>query len=549
MRWLGLPLVLLWGCPEKQQDEDWDAGPADSPELTPGHFSDVGQAVLDALEVYGGSEGVTWGMSSDSVLDPGWLLQTPPADHWGVAGEDFAVDVSCGQDPDCDRDFDLLRCEVDGDCVYGGKCRPLLATVTVPGELPQDLCVGHSEELVDAVYLGMTSGTEFVDVASLTQPDGRFMAAVRNAVTWLHNSGSSAQVRVMYGSVPVISSWASDTLEEIVRDLPADTPMSVYVGAYLVGLDSWNHSKIVAADGWTLVQGGHNMWTVDYLSIAPVHDVSMQLYGSPAGDAHRFLDRVWEYVCDNPSILDGYTDRDVYPHVPPNCPFAWGQPMEPQYADAGTRVISTGRLGGLGENPADEALLAMLRSAESTIRLSQQDLGPVALVGDLSLSDWPEDVMLELGYAMARGVDVYVVLSEPGSVPGGGSVPYGNGWEIVEVAQTLEEFLETSGVFAPDEDIHAILCEQLHLAPLRWFAGPSWPGGEQVANHAKMVVTDEVAFYVGSQNLYPANLAEFGLIVDDEMMTLDLLQQYWDPMWSWSVEAAVSGWEADACTF
>src|SRR4029077_13969421 len=60
---------------------------------------------------------------------------------------------------------------------------------------------------------------------------------------------------------------------------------------------SWNHAKIVAADGRVAFVGGHNMWSRDYLLNAPVHDLSMSLRGSAVRSAHRFLDTLWGFTC------------------------------------------------------------------------------------------------------------------------------------------------------------------------------------------------------------------------------------------------------------
>ena len=59
------------------------------------------------------------------------------------------------------------------------------------------------------------------------------------------------------------------------------------------------------------------------------------------------------------------------------------------------------------DDPADEALLAMIRSAQSSLKLSLQDIGPIALGGGITLSGWPTDLLEELARAVARGVDIH----------------------------------------------------------------------------------------------------------------------------------------------
>mmetsp|Transcript_51991 Transcript_51991/g.103470 ORF Transcript_51991/g.103470 Transcript_51991/m.103470 type:complete len:97 (+) Transcript_51991:116-406(+) len=59
--------------------------------------------------------------------------------------------------------------------------------------------------------------------------------------------------------------------------------------------------------------------------------------------------------------------------------------------------------------------------------------------------------------------------------------------------------------------------------------------------HAKLFVVDDGTFYIGSQNLYANNLAEWGQIVDAVVPTQELLASLWEPLWRASVGAATSG--------
>ena len=59
--------------------------------------------------------------------------------------------------------------------------------------------------------------------------------------------------------------------------------------------------------------------------------------------------------------------------------------------------------------------------------------------------------------------------------------------------------------------------------------------------HSKWWSVDGKAFYIGSQNLYPNNLAEWGMVIDDEVTTMETLQRLWDPIWSSSARFSPSG--------
>jgi phosphatidylserine/phosphatidylglycerophosphate/cardiolipin synthase-like enzyme len=67
--------------------------------------------------------------------------------------------------------------------------------------------------------------------------------------------------------------------------------------------------------------------------------------------------------------------------------------------------------------------------------------------------------------------------------------------------------------------------------------------------HAKFWMVDERAFYIGSENLYPAELQEFGYIVEDRSAAAQVRRDYWDQAWKWSQAAAISGDGAPSCIF
>jgi murine toxin len=65
---------------------------------------------------------------------------------------------------------------------------------------------------------------------------------------------------------------------------------------------------------------------------------------------------------------------------------------------------------------------------------------------------------------------------------------------------------------------------------------PSAPG-----NHAKVMIVDDEAYVVGSDNLYPGSLSEINYLVEGDEAVKDLLATYWEPLWRYSGPHAVSG--------
>lgn len=61
---------------------------------------------------------------------------------------------------------------------------------------------------------------------------------------------------------------------------------------------TWNHTKIIAADGAEALVGGHNLNMDLFRSYPPVHDVSVVVHGEAAYGAQQFLNQMWECGAD-----------------------------------------------------------------------------------------------------------------------------------------------------------------------------------------------------------------------------------------------------------
>lgn len=70
--------------------------------------------------------------------------------------------------------------------------------------------------------------------------------------------------------------------------------------------------------------------------------------------------------------------------------------------------------------------------------------------------------------------------------------------------------------------------------------------------HAKHFIVDDTATYIGSQNLYVCDLAEWGVLIDNKEATMQMMAEYWTPMWKYSftgedvdVDLVMDGLEID----
>jgi phosphatidylserine/phosphatidylglycerophosphate/cardiolipin synthase-like enzyme len=515
--------------------------------------------------------GITYDLTRGNGLLVDWLVQTP--NRWGRKADDLTwFEMGC---KDCEPDISLPACTSDADC-RGGTCTAIWPRT--PGARPatRKVCLGHSDALPVRIHDLVASARQSVDIVELQPaPTGRYTAALRAAIAELAFSRRRIEVRVLIGQFPPKGVDAADFLKELTetaRDIPGSR-VTVSVSAMRTctvmescNSFSWNHGKFIVVDGREAIVGGHNLWTEDYLTDNPVHDLSMQVRGPAAASASRFADRLWRFVCSNLGYKDSislvsYSPGESEPGH--RCPPALATPApargRPAVAAGGVEIMGIGRLGsGITDDFANQSELArdlMFGAARKTIRVSQQDLG-----FRLGRSDtlFPESALDEMIDLMERDGDVYVVLSNPGSIGNGGS-PYYNDVPLQALAKRLKDNVQKRihtadprsryAIRKGPDPVNALLCSRFHLAPFRFGPDDSWPGGKTIANHAKLWMVDDRIFYLGSDNMYPVNLQEFGFIVDDRQAADTLLDSYWNPLWQWSKRAAVSGAGVEKCIF
>jgi phosphatidylserine/phosphatidylglycerophosphate/cardiolipin synthase-like enzyme len=529
-----------------------DVRPLDPGAATP--LLDQAVVELAKTDEHGRFAGITYNLTKDNTLDPNWVVQTP--DVWGRRASSVGFFPLDCKGP-CDADFRLPLCHIAADCpAPGAVCGGLAAAGG------KRVCLGHSDAVVDRFYRPIADATQAVDVTVLQPvPDFRFLAALRNAVTALAQSGRAVTMRVLVGQYPPDGADPKALLAQLVgnaRDVPG-ARLTVYVaamrsctGSISCESFSWNHAKIVAVDGKTAVVGGHNMYTQDYLLGAPIHDLSMVVHGSAATDAHRYADRLWEYVCDHkldplaPVTVAMY--RSGATALSDGCLEKIPLPRQSSAAAEGVPILASARLGsGITSAFANQDDLArdlIFGAARHDILVAQQDLGflqpgqPAPIFPEPTLAAW-------VNFMLAGRGDVYVVLSNPGSRgPSGGD--YSNGVPLATVAAKMLAVAEGRSAL-PRPALVDLICAHLHLAPYRFGPDATWPGNRPIGNHSKFWMVDDRYFYIGSDNLYPVDLQEFGYIVDDRAAAAELRRVYWDKLWRWSRAAAISGSDAPVC--
>jgi PLD-like domain len=492
-------------------------------------------AAISNMEVATGSDstqGVLWSVTDGNTLpglgtkDPAWLIRTQSC--WGA----------------------------QGPCSSKGVQRHLLATI---------------RNIV-------ASGTKVVDISSLTKlPYRDFRQAIIQGAAKGAAEGHAPIIRLLWGRTPI--TLATDGLSvdknlATLRDqVQAAAPHATVVAALqsytpVVNGYSWNHSKIVAADGRVALVMGINLWEHSYLqSSNPVTDVGVEVQGPAAASAERFLDVIWTSVCQHPGKSLAYWNTVIGASGPSGCPASFPRSV---VGTGNVRVLSLGRSGyiseGLtsgrtpwfqpsladrydsrcvvppipntmngdstwdGRNPSDTALRALVASATKKIVIAQQEMTfPCATSAsyDLRLFD-------AIAQKVAAGVKVDIITSNPKSNINATEDYLAN----PEATKKILMRRLTKIVGSP-EKARADACRSLMISPFRYTTASTWPDGKPPALHGKVIAVDDAAFYVGSQNAYPNQLEEFGYIIENHAAMGDLNRLYLDPLVKYSSLAAL----------
>lgn len=404
-----------------------------------------------------------------------------------------------------------------------------------------------SRRLLEAIENVIGDAETLVDIASLEPfASGEFAAAIRRGLARAACRRHPLTVRILYGRHRFVTQSDAD-FEATIRDLAADLPADCGIHLQACRMEtsnhpkapSWNHAKIVAADGRHAIVGGHNLWHDDYLAFAPVHDLSARFTGLAAHEAHAFLDLLWTWVARQraePSdigsmTLSGWSRGKVGAgDTVASVPLPSGTPGPIQVLSVGrlgSGVLADARLAAIGAAVAGCAF----RQARSTIHLSQMDFG-FHWDGVNYWSDELVSALADVLTASDRSVKVCVVLSEPGAKTAAGG-PYSFGTTIADIEAKMTAAIGDRTVTG-----------SMQVAPLRFSAtGDRWQRDGQelkIINHAKLWMVDDRAFHIGSDNVYPHNLQEFGYVVESEALAHTVLADYWEPLWRHSARAAVA---------
>lgn len=486
-------------------------------------------------------KGTVWSWGTMS-LEPDWIIQSPE-NLWGVNADSLAKELDCKpSDPLCDKNFRRLACSSDADCqTPSTHCGDLLATVSKLGDAPKKLCLAPADILLNRFYRTMIAAESELDIASLSMPNGRFRTATVNALTYLSQKPKVPKIRMFFSGADAgklnFLNPPKKALEEWIKDVKANLAANGLDAGNINRLQidlgwlsnttvkfsnifekfgdfvSWNHTKIIAADGKLALVGGHNMWDADYLRANPIFDLSMEYRGQSVVGARDFMNKLW-----------GVKGVEMASYPSGKARFS-NFFLAPSESEKGTiKAIGIGRLGVYGSNPSDEALKEMINAAQHSVFIDQQDFYNQAPVP--AATTFAMDAIVN---AASRGVTFKIVQSNKFPLGGYGTVSPETTYK--GILEALVKSLKRGGKDSKVAEKEA--CAAISYAPFRFSSQlKEWPNVKgPIGTHTKFLMVDEAAFYVGSHNLYQANLQEYGNIITDVDASKQILSAYWDKIW------------------
>ncbi|MCX5206239.1 phospholipase D-like domain-containing protein [Streptomyces sp. NBC_00237] len=453
-----------------------------------------------------------------------------------------------------------------------------------PGCWGDDKCTDRpgTERLLAKVTENIARATGTVDISTLAPfPNGAFQDAIADGLKASVASGNKLKVRVLVGAAPiyhlnVVPSKFRDELTAKLGDAAASITLNVASMTTSKTAFSWNHSKLLVVDNQSVVTGGINSWKDDYLTTThPVTDVDLALTGPAAKSAGSYLDTLWSWTCANkknvasvwfasskgadcmPSLATGTATPKPTGNVPviavgglgvgikDNDPASGYRPTLPTAADTKCVVGLHDNTNADRDydtvNPEESALRALVASARDHIEISQQDLNatcPPLPRYDIRLYD-------ALAAKMAAGVKVRIVVSDPANRGAVGSGGYSQIKSLNEISDTLRDRL--ARLTGDKTAARTAMCSTLQLATFRSSAGATWADGHPYAQHHKLVAVDDAAFYIGSKNLYPSWLQDFGYVVESPEAAAQLKEKLLAPQWKYSQATATFDHERGVC--
>jgi len=483
----------------------------------------------------------------------------------------------------------------EGNAIQNRNNSWLLQTPDCFGNVdPNKNCAQHNAPgalaLAATIQADIASATSWVDIATLATfnpkaiATGIFHQAIVQGIKLARAKHPNITIRILGGTPPTRDlGMAAKYLALLLKDLgsAADGARILVAGVESSEAYSWNHAKIVAVDGVSAIVGGNNLWEEAYNSNHPINDVSMRLEGPAAESAHSMADLLWQFTCANVHTINVELVRSSGIGAS-ECPSTFsgassnvrgttsvlamgelgfgmhsldGVSGAPAPANDAQACCSTSHTDYLNndaqysvDNPELEGLRLLAESAQSSLFIAQQDvLFPCMnlLSSAFVNSHYDARFFNIIADKLLAAVPVTMVLSTPKD--DGNSDGYSIMHNLQEVSDVVLRKVKERG-HLDDKAAQAIVCKHFKLASVRIGDNmPKWADGFAIGQHAKIIAVDDAAFYLGSKNLYPTQLQDFGFVVEEPNAAAALKRDFLDKLWHYSQQAASINVDAGVC--
>ncbi len=546
---------------------------------------------------------VTYAEPSENYLTPGdWLVQTP--NSWGTSLSTYNQGFTPKGHNKIDPQFFVPTCQTQADCGGVSKCKTAAFTRD-----DRKLCLSSAHKVMEIFYNTFISANSTVDITTLGKPIGTiplimhptdfaYTSTLRNAITTLgHKSiatGKPITIRLLEGAYPPFISEHSEQalesthnshnlqlgdpvlewyLEDITSGLPANNKVTVSVAnerscsfkpncgnhndqQNIILKFSFNHGKTVIVDNSTVIAGGQDLWGDDYAGINPVNDSSIKISGAVAAGATAYMNTLWKYMSDHPSLLvnhcstysNGVISGCITDATAPN---TRSTVINTNTFPVQAMFVSKLNNGvGVGDD-ADQSEVARvfaLKNATTSIKISQQALFKIGHILPFArhpilhpLGTIDGNVIQAIAHAIRNhSTDVYIVTSQVNHTSYASPVDLQYLYDAIlhsmksdcdlntgDAEEKLSSRSLQSNCYPDDAKAKQALNKHLHLAYLNYTDSTD----STIRAHNKFWMVDDKVFYFGSHNFYPSSLQQFGVIVDSTMAATDLNNTFWTPMW------------------
>ena len=348
-----------------------------------------------------------------------------------------------------------------------------------------------------------------------------------------------------------------------------------YFKFFIPQLSMFNHAKVLAINGESSIVGGHN-YRDDHIkseSNTPPYDLSMHVNGAATKDSHGFANYLWEDILKSKkNCIAGYSFSQKKSLEIDETSFPFFNPKEykEHQIKSSTKNIPILAVGNLGiwykhdlrtliqefvfsescqpENTYNElensfnkiihfpfskwqydvskssnasltARSIFMKSVKQNgkIRISQESLSENYIVS-AGLVLWPGDFLEAISEAIiGKNATVEIILSRHSLTD------YGDFMGSKATKGVIVDYLAKK---TQNQEAAKLLSE-------KYLKIRETPNG--VYNHSKLWMVDDDIFYIGSDNIYPAGLSEYGYIIGSKAACDELLEKHWTPLWAISL--------------